>query len=242
MKKLLTTFFILIFLSLPHLASADITTGLAAWWKLDDGSGTTGVDSVGGKNITFTPAPTWIITGPRGGAITLNGTQTGPTTYNTALGDFSVCLWFNSSVNTNSIRIVDKVFNTGMWIGHETAGAANQWGGGVIEGSPFGIFITLVNGSWHHICSIRSGTTHFIYGDGGAVLTSNTVSGSALSASNFIVGSTEGGGSQFTGSIDDIRIYTRALSAADVNELYVGVGPKMILRTIMTLWARLTIF
>jgi hypothetical protein len=39
--------------------TADFTTGLQAWWKLNEGSGTNAVDSIGGYNATF-PASTTV--------------------------------------------------------------------------------------------------------------------------------------------------------------------------------------
>ena len=48
---------------------------LAGWWKLDDGSGTTAIDSSsGGHNGTLTNGPVWVA-GHLGGALQLDGTD-----------------------------------------------------------------------------------------------------------------------------------------------------------------------
>lgn len=38
--------------------------------------------------------------------------------------------------------------------------------------------------------------------------------------SNFRIGNIEGAGNTFLGSIDDVRVYNRALSATEVKQLY----------------------
>lgn len=91
----------------------------------------------------------------------------------------------------------------------------------MLEGSPpYGIFVTLTDGIWHHICSVRSGTTHFIYGDGGAVSTSNTVSNTALSTASIKIGDSTALDASFMGNIDEVRIYNRALSPTEITALY----------------------
>ena len=54
-----------------------------------------------------------------------------------------------------------------------------------MDGDPsFGRFVTLTDGSWHHFVTKRDGTTHYIIGDGGAVSTSGTVTGSNTMSHN----------------------------------------------------------
>lgn len=40
-------------------AGVDVTAGLVAYWPLEEGSGTTTVDTIGGNNGTLTNGPTW---------------------------------------------------------------------------------------------------------------------------------------------------------------------------------------
>jgi hypothetical protein len=81
-------------LSAPQIASiyywnqtngaTDVTNGLAARWKMDEGSGTTMVDSVGGYNGTFQPEP-------GGYPVWTNGWLTANNRYNNG------ALYFNSN-------------------------------------------------------------------------------------------------------------------------------------------------
>jgi hypothetical protein len=60
------------------------------------------------------------------------------------------------------------------------------------------------------------------YVDGAAITSiSNTNTIPSLTAAlNDNIGQLTGGGQQFTGAIDDVRIYNRALSAQEVQALY----------------------
>jgi hypothetical protein len=188
------------------------TNGLVAYWKFDDGSGASAIDSSGNAYTgTLVGGSGWT-SGYYNGALSFNGSTNYVTTgFTMALRDFTVCAWFNSSSNTGGARIVDKSYPGGFWMGHETTGAANQWGGGVEEGSPpYGIYVTLTNGSWHQLCSVRQGTTHTIYGDGGAVSTSNAVSSAPLDSTTLEIAGFSGGSGLLSGTVDDVRIYNRA--------------------------------
>jgi hypothetical protein len=145
------------------------------------------------------------------------------TSYSPTFNDFSVIVWFKSTIKLSYDRIVDKNYINGMWIGRNST-TTNSWGGGVLESSPpFGRFITLIDGNWHMIASIRQGTTHTIYGDGITNTTSGTVSSTALSATAFAFGLNQSTGPNtdpFGGNIALIQIYNRALSASEVLQNY----------------------
>lgn len=70
-----TLMFIAMILIFPLPSHADVTSGLVAWWKFDDGSGTSATDSTGNGNTgTLTNGPTWT-TGRKGGALYFDGTD-----------------------------------------------------------------------------------------------------------------------------------------------------------------------
>jgi hypothetical protein len=201
------------------IPAQNFLNGLVGYWPMEEGSGATTADISSNKNTgTLVSSPTWT-KGRYGSALSFSGAQTVTTTYRATLGDFTACLWFDAigSDGGSNNRLVDKNFGGGFWMGRSSS-VANSWGGGVEEsGSPFGIFVTLKDGVWHQLCSMRSGTTHTIIGDGGAVSTSNTVSAAPLSADFFSIG-----GNAFKGIIDDVRIYNRALSASEIKQLYLN--------------------
>ena len=202
-----------------------VTNGLALYLDAANtrsypGSGTTWTDLSGNSNNgTLTNGPTF--NSGNGGSIVFDGSNDFVSTnYNIALTDFTFCMWFKApdSTNPQSIRLMDKNYITGMWLGkNANNGAPNSWGGGIKESAPpYGIYLTLTDGQWHFLVSIRSGTTHTLYGDGISNTTSNAVSATALSTDNMAIGSGYGGGSYFKGNIAQTQIYNRALSASEV--------------------------
>lgn len=199
-------------------------TGVVGSWTLDEPSGN--VSDSSGNNYTGTVTGTTSVSGMFGNARSFNGSPSNiVTNLTTAFTDFSVVAWFKDDGNSNGYeRIADKAFASCFWLGRNN-NIANSWGGGVRENSaPYGIFITLQDTQWHQIATIRSGTTHYIYGNGASVSNSNTVTDLACSTSPFSIGHHPSTPSQnMTGIIDEVRIYDRALSTSELADLY-GTG------------------
>jgi hypothetical protein len=204
----------------------DITSNLIAWYRLDDAQGVDPVDSSGNGNTASlggSPATPSASSGcHRGTCLSFDGGDWANTNITTALTDFTACVWFNDSNDGAFGRLLDKDAISGFWLGHagEPADPAS-YGGGVLEGvPPYGRFVTLTTNAWHHICSVRSGTGHTIYADRGAATATGTVSASALDTSMLRIGTNPAGGDGFTGKIDEVYIYSRALTTADMNALF----------------------
>jgi hypothetical protein len=176
-------------------------------------------DLVGTNNGTLVNGPTF--NSANGGSIVFDGTNDFvSTTYNAALTNFTVCAWFLADlINPAAARVVDKNFTNGFWIGKNSSGAANSWGGGVREAStPFGRYITLPDGQWNFITSTRSNTIHTIYGNGITNLVSGSVSSTALSTDNLAIA---GGANQILrGNVASVFVYNRALSAIEILQNY----------------------
>jgi len=154
---------------------------------------------------------------------TFNGTNNYvSTTYNAQLTDFTICLWFKpgDSTNNTSVRLIDKNYQTGFWLGKNAAtGEANSWGGGVKEGGyPYGIYLTLPDTQWNFLVSVRSGTTHTLYGNGITNTTSNTVSATALDTTIMTIATDAA--QYFKGNIAVAQVYDRALSSTEVLQNY----------------------
>jgi len=82
--------------------------------------------------------------------------------------------------------------------------------------------ISSVNdGEWHFIAVTRDEAVVKIYIDGMLDVTSNCDTGSVANKSNLYIGRYPGGAIRyFNGIIDDVRIWNRALSAQEVQDLY----------------------
>lgn len=210
-----------------YIATNGLVLNLDALYQASyPGAGTTWTNLTGtGNNGTLTNGPTF--SSSNGGSLVLDGVNDYvATSYAPQFNDFSVIAWFKCTNIVAYSRLVDKAYNTGMWIGRN-ASNANSWGGGVLDsGAPYGRFITLQDSNWHMIASIRQGTTHTIYGDGITTSVSGTVSSTALSATNFSFGanqSTTLNADWFGGNIASVSVYNRALSATEVLQNYYAV-------------------
>jgi hypothetical protein len=82
----------------------------------------------------------------------------------------------------------------------------------------------VADNQWHHIAAVRQGTTTLVYIDGvqkGSLTTSNLKVVS--NDQNFKIGVQEGASSNssfFNGEIDDVIIYNKALTAAEILVLF----------------------
>jgi hypothetical protein len=134
-------------------------------------------------------------------------------------GDFTVGVWFYTTATPNGYykRLVDFDFRNGFWLGRN--GNTYTWGGGIQEGSlPYGIYLPFTNGEWHYLVSIRSGSTHILYGDGITSTISNTVTNGSLSSAGKILIASEynNATSFYNGNIGQVQIYNRALSQQEI--------------------------
>lgn len=83
------------------------------------------------------------------------------------------------------------------------------------------------NGSWHQVAGTYDGSEVRIYVDG--KLENNVPYSSPLDYSpnpNFVIGKWDQGGREFKGLIDEVRIYNRVLSEAEIQQLYESYCPQ----------------
>ena len=213
---------------IENVLSGANMTGNVLLVHLNDGSGATAFADSSGNNKNGTcsgsSCPTWTTQGKFDGAYNFDGNDRIGTSITTAYTDFAVEVWFkDNGDNLQYERLADKSYTNCFWLGRNS-NTPNSWGGGVREtGGAYGIFVTLKDGEWHQIVSVRQGTTHYIYGDGGQVIASNPVSSSACDSTPLAIGAWGDVAStqqRFTGSIDEVSFYNRSLSAAEILSHY----------------------
>ena len=78
-----------------------------------------------------------------------------------------------------------------------------------------------ITSGWHLVTATFDGTTGTLYVDG-VVVASDTFTAPAITNFPLYIGTYYGGGSGWKGSIDDVRLYSRALTSAEVAGL---IGP-----------------
>ncbi|MGH9844866.1 MAG: LamG-like jellyroll fold domain-containing protein [Blastocatellia bacterium] len=207
----------------------DITTGLVGHWKLDETSGTTAADSSGnGLTGTLTNGPSWVA-GKVGNGLSFDGVNDyvnlGNPTHLRFTDAITLSAWVKIDTFTNSGRIITKGGQPGSrgWaLTVESGGYANFQIAkdtstliSVISGA-------LATGQWIHLAGVyEPGVALRIYVNGALVASNTTSIPSAQfnSALNVNIGRRPSNATYFDGTIDEVRTYNRALSAADVAAL-----------------------
>ncbi len=88
---------------------------------------------------------------------------------------------------------------------------------------------TLNDGRFHHIAFVKTGSTLTLYIDGMVEgTTADTTTGTTTNSAPIGIGQCSYG-YPFAGAIDDVRIFSRGLSEAEVKALYAGPGPLLAL-------------
>ncbi|MBE3144258.1 MAG: LamG domain-containing protein, partial [Planctomycetes bacterium] len=226
------------------------SSGSVGCWKLDETSGLTAADSSGsGNNGTLVNGPTWNPTGGQiGGALAFDGTDdyvnlgTDSSLNFGSAEPFTIAAWVKTTENYGMIVSFRSSTDGGpvidLAVGYE--GAADNPGKAMIlvRQNGGGGYAQVIGGSvkdglWHHVVGVRgSGSTIELFLDGVSQGTaSGTESGGAITTNLRAIGSerrwvSDGYGTSdqryLAGTIDDVRIYNRALSAGEIATLYSG--------------------
>ena len=215
--------------------------GPAAYYKLDETSGTTAVDSAGGVNGTYTGTPTPStnvnvppISYPDLRSLSFNGSNQCVTIPN--FGSFStmsVAAWVNRSGTSGGRQsIVSYKEGNGVNMGfvlclnedgsHEYPRIWVQVNGGWTDAESTAGAVP--QGTWTHLVGTYDGTTITLYVNGAQVATlAKSGAMTNTGSQNCVIGGRADSTSNlFPGLIDDVRIYSRALTSAEVATLAAG--------------------
>jgi endoglucanase len=206
-------------------ASAPI---MKAYLKFDETSGTSASDSTGnGWTGTLVNGPLWS-TGKYGNAVDLDGTNdyvSLPTGVVNGLADFTIATWVYLDAVSTWSRVFD--FGTGttkyMFLtpkgGSSVVRFAITTGSGEQQINGTAAFST---GAWTHVAVALTGSTGILYVNGTEVGRNSTITltPSSLGATtqNYI-GKSQYSDPYLNGRVDDFRIYSAALSPAEVAAL-----------------------
>ncbi len=229
-KKLiyLVSFILVLGLTLTNSASAE----LVGWWKFDDGSGTTALDSSGkGNDGTLQGDPQWV-EGQFGGALEFDGS-----------GDYVDC----GNAASLDIYGADAQVTIALWVNtpnvsqvHGSLVTKGEWSEGyslLIKGEPRKLWAAdsdttlsaepLTNNEWYHVAVTTDGPTgevkFYINGQLSGVRNKNTTGIGQTDIPISIAREQYGAGRwYFNGTIDDVRIYNRILTQERIQEIMKG--------------------
>lgn len=213
-------------------------SGLVGYWKLDEGSGTSAADSSTNAITagTLTNGPTWV-TGQIGSAVDFDGTNDYITVADNSLldfgdtDDFTISGWFNRDTFTSVEEMVVKYdgVNPGYHVYiTDTAGGSSlqaQLFDGTDTYSLSGTTAFTAAG-WHHFALVwdqdsAANTELYVDGRPETATDGGTIGniGTLANANALTFGDRPGYGQPHDGKLDEIRIYDRALSAAEIANL-----------------------
>ena len=229
------------------LTPATRDMGLVGYWKMDEGTGTSTVDSSGNGNIgSLINSPVWTAGCKVGNCLTFNGTSTNSYVNagdNSSLRpgnngkDFTWCLWVKpgSQVSRPWLGKGRGITDGGFPRAGFTFGQANvdtamkiESGDGVHYNYTWALANAVVVDNWSFYCLayIRNNGV-YVYMNGG-LKSFETGTGDGYKSigdnigaagNSFFVGR-DSQSHYFNGSIDDVRIYNRALSGTEVSAIY----------------------
>jgi hypothetical protein len=217
-------------------------------WTLDEGAGTTVADVSGNGNdgtimdTSTIDAPTWI-DGVFGGALEFYGTGVNGTGGNYVdcgndasldiTGPISIALWIRPDADdpegkgTSGGETAPMAKATSDWSYQVRYG----WGGGPTPYMSFtfntsprawaSVGRNLERYEWCHIACSYDGTTLRCYLDG--VETDSTPMGEIHSSADPVLIGSDGWKSDWTGAIDDVRIYDQGLSPDEILDVVAGL-------------------
>ncbi|MHC4436795.1 MAG: LamG-like jellyroll fold domain-containing protein [Planctomycetota bacterium] len=188
---------------------------LVAHWALDETEGMFAAESVGNNDAIFVTGATWQPNnGQIDGAIQLNGIDGYAITgsfIDPADGPFSIFAWIKGGAPG---QIVVSQQNVANWLATDEDGnlmtdlkSSDQLAGPLISET------AITDGQWHRIGLVWHGSNRTLYVDG-VVVAEDTQPGLQSSQMGLYIGTGKAmeSGTYFSGLIDDIRIYNRAVS------------------------------
>ncbi len=217
------------------VASAMADAAAYAYWPFNEAQGTTATDLWNGKVGTLTGATPGWTSGVSGSAVKLAGSSyvALPNGTMSTVTNFTISTW----VKLDEKRTWERVFDFGSGTATYMFLTTTHNGGGVRYS------IKLNNGSeqqinaaytvpvnvWVHLAVTLNGSTGILYINGEEVSrnTSMTINPSRLgnTTQTWIGRSQWASDPYLRGTIDDFRIYTRALAAAEISGIVKAIAP-----------------
>jgi hypothetical protein len=211
----------------------DWDNSLVSWWRMDDANETHVFDYMGRNNGTIHGDAKQTDDGVLGKAFEFDGSGdyvdiTNSDSINIQQ-NLTVSAWINSRSTTATHFVFSKneggCYNNAQ-IGYdlivlETGSVRSRMCNGSI--TYLQVLGTLIDGEWYHITVVNNGTNFVSYLNGD-VKSSSFLIGTINNTYRFRLGYS--GGSAFNGSIDDVMIFNRSLSAAEIAALYANTSSK----------------
>lgn len=220
--------------------SEETGPGPVAYWKFDEGTGSTANDSAGNNSGTITGA-TWASEDQcvSGKCLSFDGTNDyvrRGTLSNSLASHLTVCAFIKTSSMNGYIFQLNRSpsnYLNEFVLQVSDDGKLQFWDYSTSDGgfSPSqSSNIDINNDAWKHVCFTKSGTTGKYYIDGkldNQVVASIDV---AYGSNDFVVGSDYRGSTDFNGLIDEVKIFPYALTEDQIKTEY-NLGAAAVMGT-----------
>ncbi len=219
---------------------------LHGWWKFDEGQGFDAKDSACSNHGTLIGPPAWVAGNTGSYALDFNGVSDyvdcgNDERLDLGSGSFTLSAWIKTSV-TNDEQDMIVGHYCGSYSGHypyvsirmdgsnraRTQIRDNDRNKAEVIGTR-----NIENGRWHHVVAVRDTDTLYLYVDGQSDGTPSDASavGDVVGSQPWTIGVSKDYQGTLKGyinaTIDDVRIYSRALSSGEILQLCMeGLGVK----------------
>jgi len=207
--------------------------GLVGWWPLNNDTADFGPNGFNGAATSLSSAIGQ--NGKSGGAYSFNGTNSQISITNTPelnpSNAITISAWFQpagpnpaaASQGIISKEVSGSIGNPPYALQYTTSSVLQYGQTSAANNSANINSNTALNtGTWYFGTGVFDGTTEYLYLNGDL---QGTATNSDIGATTTVlrIGQQKAGNSRyFNGSIDDVRVYNRALSATEVKQLYLG--------------------
>ncbi|MGI8686135.1 MAG: LamG-like jellyroll fold domain-containing protein, partial [Acidimicrobiales bacterium] len=208
--------------------------GLVGAWSFDEGTGTTAADLSGSGNTGTLTNATWTASGRFGGALSFNGTNATVVVPDANSLDLTTGMTLEAWVRPNAsmgstwrtalMKEQPSQLVYGLYANGDAGRPRGQLSIAAGERGVAGTAAVPAN-AWTHLAATYNGSVLSFYTNG-VLVASEVVSGNILTSTTALrVGGNAAWGEFFNGLIDEVRVYNRALSTAEVaNDMNTSIG------------------
>lgn len=142
------------------------------------------------------------------------------TTFNPGAGNFTLSAWVNArNITGAGYTFASSNYSGGveLWCGTYGSGIF-QYKAYIGDATVISSSTAIAASTWYYLAASRAGGTYTLWVNGAQAASGTKAT--AVTLVNLNIGCRQGGTTLWTGYIDDVSIWNRALSAAEVWELY----------------------
>lgn len=194
-------------------------SGLVAAYSFNEGAGTTLTDGSGRGNSGTVVGPAWTTAGKYGGALTFDGTNdhvTVPDAPSLDLGSsMTLEAWVRPTASSGWRTILLKETPTSLAYSLYSASSTNRPSAWIDGASSIGT-AALPTSTWSHLSATYNGSRLRLYVNGVLRKDVATTAPVPVSSGPLKIGGNAIWGEWFAGQVDEVRIYDRVLTAAEI--------------------------